>query len=162
MSTDRIEKVVVLRATRERVWRAISDSARFGAWFGVEFDGNFVAGEWVTGRIVPTQVDEVVARLQEKARGMAFSVLVEAIVPMERFSFRWHPFAVDPGQDYAQEAMTLVAFVLDDVEGGVRLTISESGFDALPIGRRDAAREANDGGWGHQARLIGLYLAREA
>ena len=57
MDPDRIEKTIVLKATRERVWRAISDSARFGRWFGVEIDGPFVAGEEAVGRIAPTKVD---------------------------------------------------------------------------------------------------------
>ena len=39
MSSDRIEKEVVLRAPLERVWRAISDADEFGQWFGVRFDG---------------------------------------------------------------------------------------------------------------------------
>jgi len=29
---DRIEKIVLLRAPVERVWRAISDSKEFGKW----------------------------------------------------------------------------------------------------------------------------------
>lgn len=161
MDMDRIEKRVVLRAKLARVWEAISDSAQFGTWFGAAFEGPFVAGEWVAGRIAPTRVDPEVAKMQEKARGMAFSVLVDAIEPMTRFAFRWHPFAVDPGHDYSQEPTTLVEFVLRDAEDGVALTISESGFDRLPEARRVAARAANDGGWGHQARLIGLYLAQE-
>ena len=32
-STDRIEKRVVLRAPRTRVWRAIADAAEFGTRF---------------------------------------------------------------------------------------------------------------------------------
>ena len=43
MNTDRIEKKVLLHAPCERVWQAISDSARFGSWFGVAFDGPFAA-----------------------------------------------------------------------------------------------------------------------
>ena len=31
---DRIEKKVLLRAPRAKVWRALSDSAEFGLWFG--------------------------------------------------------------------------------------------------------------------------------
>lgn len=49
MSTDRIEKEVLLKAPLERVWRAISDSEEFGRWFGVRFDGPFVAGSPSTG-----------------------------------------------------------------------------------------------------------------
>lgn len=161
MSTDRIEKRIVLKASRERVWRAISDSARFGAWFGVDFDGPFVAGAEMIGRIMPTQVDPDVARLQEPARGMKFVIVVERIEPMTRFSFCWRPFAIDPGHDYSQEPMTLVEFVLAETEGGVLLTITESGFDGIPLARRAQAFEANESGWEHQTRLIAKYLARD-
>ena len=33
--TDRIEKRIVLRSPRSRVWRALTDPAEFGQWFGV-------------------------------------------------------------------------------------------------------------------------------
>jgi uncharacterized protein YndB with AHSA1/START domain len=159
MSSDRIEKKIVLRATCERVWQAISDSTRFGVWFGVEFDGPFVEGAWLTGRVAPTQVDPDVAKLQEPARGMAFSVLVDRIEPMDRFSFRWRPFAIDPSHDYSNEPTTLIVFALREAEGGVLLTITESGFDQIPAARRTQAFEANDKGWAHQSRLIEKYLA---
>ena len=158
MNSDRIKKKIVLRATRERVWHAISDSARFGAWFGVEFDGPFVEGSWLTGRIVPTKVDPEVAKLQEPARGMQFSLLVERIETMERFAFRWHPLAIDPSHDYSQEPTTLVVFELRDVDGGILLTITESGFNRIPIARRQESFEANEQGWEHQTKLIGKYL----
>jgi hypothetical protein len=48
------------------------------------------------------------------------------------------------------------------VEGGTRLTITESGFDALPDARRAEAYEMNEGGWEHQSRLIAKYLERTA
>jgi uncharacterized protein YndB with AHSA1/START domain len=162
MNTDRIEKQIILRATRERVWQAISDSAQFGIWFGVAFDGPFVAGQAMIGRIVPTQVDPDVARLQEPHRGTAFRIVVERIEPMEIFAFRWHPFAIDPAYDYEAEPMTLVTFGLSDVEDGVLLSITETGFDRLPMARRAQAWQANDGGWQHQTRLIERYLALEA
>jgi uncharacterized protein YndB with AHSA1/START domain len=158
MDANRIEKKIVLKAARERVWRAISDSARFGQWFGVEIDGPFVVGREASGRIVPTRMDPDVARLQEPYRGFAWRALVERIEPMTLFAFRWHPFAVDPGQ----EPMTLVTFELSEVEGGTKLTIAETGFEQIPLERRAKAMEANDGGWTHQTRLIEKYLALEA
>jgi uncharacterized protein YndB with AHSA1/START domain len=161
MNSDKIEKRIVLRATRERVWRAISDSKRFGTWFGVEFDGPFVEGEWLIGRISPTKVDPEVARLQEPAIGMKFSFLIERIEPMERLSFRWHPFAIDPGYDYSNEPTTRVVFELRDADSGILLTITESGFDQIPVARRAQALEANDKGWSHQTTLIEKYLAHE-
>jgi uncharacterized protein YndB with AHSA1/START domain len=161
VSSDRIEKKIVLKATRERVWQAISDSTRLGVWFGVEFDGPFVEGSWLSGRIAPTKVDPEVAKLQEPARGMQFSVLVDRVEPMERFSFRWHPFAIDPDCDYSKEPTTLVVFELREVDGGVLLSITESGFNQIPVARRTQALASNDTGWAHQTKLIEKYLARE-
>src|SRR5438093_9216287 len=106
-TTDRIEKTTVLRAPRERVWNAISDAKQFGTWFGVEFDGPFVAGARMKGRIVPTKVDSAVAKRQEPYAGMAFDCTIDRIEPMKLFSFRWHPFAIDPKIDYSNEPTTL-------------------------------------------------------
>jgi uncharacterized protein YndB with AHSA1/START domain len=159
---DRIEKKVLLRASLVRVWRAVSDARQFGAWFGVDFDGPFVPGARMIGRIVPTQVDEDVARLQKPYEGRAFEVTVVRIEPERIFSFRWHPFAVDAAFDYSSEPTTLVVFELQEVEGGTRLTITESGFDGIPLARRAQAFTANEGGWTHQAKLIEKYLSHAA
>jgi uncharacterized protein YndB with AHSA1/START domain len=157
--TDRIEKRVLLRAPRDRVWRAISDAKQFGSWFGVEFDGPFVAGARLTGRITPTKVDAEVAKSQEPYAGRAFECTIERIEPMRLFSFRWHPFAIDPSVDYSKEPTTLVVFELEEAAGGTELRITESGFDKIPLERRAKAFAANDGGWTAQAKLIEKYLA---
>ena len=158
MIPDRIEKKVQLRASLERVWQAVSDSAQFGRWFGVEFDGPFTPGARLVGRIVPTEVDPEVAKLQEPCRGMAFEFGVDQIEPMKRISFRWHPFAIDPGVDYAKEETTLIVFELEASPDGVLLTITESGFDKIPLHRRAEALKANDGGWTHKTALIRRYV----
>jgi len=158
---DQIARQIVLKALPERVWRAISDSARFGAWFGVAFDGPFVAGTHVVGRIVPTRVDPDVAALQEPHRGKVWQAWVEQIEPMRLFSYRWHPFAVDPARDYSAEPTTRVRFELAEADDGTLLTITETGFDAIPSDRRAAAIAANSGGWDHQLRLIEKYLSLE-
>ena len=159
MDTDRIEKKALLHAPVERVWNAISDARQFGLWFGVAFDGPFVAGRPLTGRIVPTTVDAEVARLQKPYEGFAFEIVVDRIEPMRLFSFRWHPYAVEPGVDYSKEPMTLVSFTLEEAEGGTQLTISESGFDRIPLARRAKAFTANEGGWSKQIELIATYVA---
>ncbi|MES1182454.1 MAG: SRPBCC family protein [Myxococcales bacterium] len=158
-NTDRIEKQVVLRAPRERVWRAVSEAERFGTWFGVEFDGPFVAGAKLTGRIVPTQVDPEIAKSQEPHAGKPFEWVVDRIEPLRSISFRWHPFAIEPGVDYSHEPSTLVVFQLEDAAEGTKLTITESGFDRIPLERRAKAFTANEQGWTAQARLLEKYLA---
>ena len=159
-STDRIEKTTVLRAPIDRVWRAISDSKEFGSWFGMRVDGPFVAGQRVVGRIAPTQVDAEVARMQAPHEGKAFELFVERVEPKRLFSFRWHPNAVDPAVDYSSEPTTLVEFALEEVAGGTKLTITESGFDRIPLARRAAAFSGNDHGWTIQARMIEQHLTR--
>lgn len=161
MSTDRIEKKVMLRASLQRVWAAIADSKQFGSWFGVAFDGSFVEGARLTGRIVPTSVDPEIAKLQEPHAGMPFEFRVDLIEPMQKIAFRWHPFAIEPGVDYSEEPTTLIEFTLQESGEGILLTISESGFDQIPLERRAKAFAANDGGWTMQAKLIEKYLSME-
>jgi uncharacterized protein YndB with AHSA1/START domain len=161
VNTDRIEKRILLKAPRERVWRALSEAARFGIWFGVRFDGPFVEGQRLTGRITPTEVDAEVAAMQAPYAGTPFEWLVERIEPMRRIAFRWHPYGIDQTVDYTGEPMTLIVFELHDDPGGILLTVTESGFDQLPPARRAQAFAANEGGWTHQMRLIAKYLAQE-
>jgi uncharacterized protein YndB with AHSA1/START domain len=160
IGTDRIEKSIVLRASRERVWRAISDAQQFGTWFGIEFEGDFAVGSPLKGRIVPTKVDADIAKSQEPYAGMAFDIFVERIEPMRAFAFRWHPYAVEPGEEYSKQPTTLVTFVLEDAPGGILLTITESGFDQIPLERRAKAFTENEQGWTAQMQLIQKYLAQ--
>jgi uncharacterized protein YndB with AHSA1/START domain len=160
-TTDYIEKRVVLRAPRERVWRAVSEAKQFGTWFGVEFTGEFAAGIRITGRLTGTKVDPQVAKLQQSHLGLPFEFHIERIEPMSLFSFRWHPNAVDARADYSAEPMTLVEFRLEDAAQGTLLIIKESGFDRIPLGRRASAFANNEGGWTHQCNLIEKYLAQD-
>jgi uncharacterized protein YndB with AHSA1/START domain len=157
--TDRIEKKILLRASRARVWRAISDSKEFGSWFGVRFDGPFKVATSMRGTIVPTTVDPETAKQQKAYEGVTFEIQVERLEPERLFSFRWHPYAVDRDADYSKEETTLVEFELSEAKGEVLLTVSESGFDRIPIARRAKAFAANDGGWSKQVELIEKYLA---
>ena len=159
MNTDRIEKRILLRAPHERVWRAISDAEQFGFWFGVTFDKPFVEGARLTATIVPTKVDAEDAKSQQPYAGTRFEFMVERIEPMRHFSFRWHPFAVQPGVDASKEPTTLVVFELEAVDAGIVLTITESGFDHIPLERRAKAFAANEQGWEKQTQLVEKYLA---
>jgi uncharacterized protein YndB with AHSA1/START domain len=157
-STDRIEKTVVLNASVERVWQAISDAREFGTWFGVKLDGQFAPHARVTGRIAPTQVDPEVAKLQQPYVGLACEFHIERMEAMRLLSFRWHPGAVDPKADYSREPMTLVEFRLESARQGTLLTITESGFEGIPLERRAKVFAGNEAGWTHQLRLIEKYL----
>ncbi len=156
--TDRIEKSIVLHAPRARVWRALVDPKEFGDWFGMRFDDPFVPGARVRATVVGTTADPEVAKAQQQHAGTAFEIVIDRVEPERLFSFRWHPGAVDPAIDYSKEATTLVEFTLEEVPGGVRLTVTESGFDRIPIERRASAFASNDQGWGIVITLIAKHL----
>ena len=158
MSTDRIEKRILLHAPRKRVWRALSDSTEFGTWFGVKFDGPFVPGSTVRGAVVTTTIDAEVAKAQKEYEGLPFDITIEQVVPERLLSFRWHPNAVERGVDYSAEPTTLVVFELEEVADGIMLTVTESGFDRIPLARRAKAFMANDAGWSMVVKLIEQYV----
>ena len=160
MSTDRIEKTILLRAPLKRVWRALADSTEFGNWFGMRFNAPFVPGATMKGIIVPTTVNKDVAEKQKPYEGIAFEIKIEQMQPERLFSFRWHPGAVEPGYDYSSEPTTLVVFTLDKVPDGVQLTVTETGFDQIPLARRAKAFTANEGGWTLVIQLIEEHLAK--
>jgi len=160
--TDRIQKTILLRAPLERVWRAISNSAEFGAWFGMKLDGPFIAGGKTRGTMTGTKADPEIAKQQKEFEGLAIEIFVERIDPPRLLSFRWHPNAIDQRKDYAAEPTTLVAFELAEIADGVRLTVTESGFDELPLERRAKAFHSNDQGWGIVIKLVEKYLAHAA
>ncbi|AWV04063.1 vanillate O-demethylase oxidoreductase VanB [Burkholderia sp. JP2-270] len=160
--TDRIEKQTLLAASPDRAWEAVSNSGEFGHWFGVTFDGPFAADQPLFGRITPTRVDDDIAKTQEPYAGTVFEIVVDRIEPKQLFSFRWHPFAIDPNFDYTSEPMTLVTFTLAPQAGGTLLTVTETGFGQLIEARRAKAREMNDQGWAAQMMLITKYLAKHA
>jgi uncharacterized protein YndB with AHSA1/START domain len=159
MSTDRIEKKILLHAPRQRVWRALSDATEFGTWFGMKFDGPFVVGAKMRCSIAPTQVNAEVAKAQKSHEGIPFEITIEQIEPERVFSFRWHPHAIERGVDYSGEPTTLIVFALEEVADGVMLTVTESGFDQIPLARRAKAFTANDQGWSIMVGVLEEYLA---
>jgi uncharacterized protein YndB with AHSA1/START domain len=147
-STDRIEKQVTLDTPRSRVWSALTDVAQFNTWFGVALTAPFSPGAEISGRLTMRNYDHV-----------TLTIWIETMEAERFFSFRWHPYAVEEGVDYAAEPTTLVTFQLEDANGGTRLTIVESGFDAIPESRRAKAFSMNSNGWVSQAEKLCKFLA---
>jgi uncharacterized protein YndB with AHSA1/START domain len=143
-----IEKKITLYAQRSRVWRAIVDPREFGAWFGVAIEGTFKEGASTFGKITLPGYEHLTMEMK-----------IEKIEPERYFSYRWHPFAIDPDVDYSSEPTTLVEFSLEDGQGVTILTMRETGFDALPEARRERAFKSNEGGWAAQGENIARHVA---
>jgi len=147
-STDRIEKQILLHAPQPRVWRALTDAEEFGAWFRVKLEGPFVPGGLTKGKLTYPGYEH-----------LTMEVEVERMEAEALFSFRWHPYAIDPKVDYSGEPSTLVEFRLESVDEGTLLRVVESGFDRLPAHRRDEAFRMNDRGWAQQLVSIERHVA---
>jgi len=145
--SDRIEKTIELKAPVAKVWRALTDHREFGQWFRVHLDGPFVAGQPSTGRMTFPGYEHI-----------RWNATVTVMEPERRFAYTWHPYALDPDQDYSSEIPTLVEFTLEAVGAGTRLTIVESGFDKVPTHRRDEAFRMNERGWGVQIENIANHV----
>jgi uncharacterized protein YndB with AHSA1/START domain len=150
-STDRIETKILLRVPRDRAWRALTDAREFGTWFGAKLAGQFAPGATVKGTIT-----------EEGYEGLPFEIVVDRIEPKSRFSWRWHPYAIDPGADYSSEPPTLVEWELKEVPEGTLLAVVESGFDKIPAARRAEAHRMHEEGWGAQMKSIERHLAKAA
>jgi uncharacterized protein YndB with AHSA1/START domain len=149
--TDRIEKTVELKAPIARVWRALTDHREFGQWFRVRLDGPFVPGEVARGHITYPGYEH-----------LHWEAVVQRMEPERLFSFTWHPYAIDPNEDYSGEPPTLVEFTLEKTATGTRLRIVESGFDKIPAKRRDEAFRMNDRGWSIQTENIAQHVEQGA
>jgi uncharacterized protein YndB with AHSA1/START domain len=147
--TDRIEKQVTINAPIERVWRAISEPEQFAAWFGLDATG---------ARFVPGSPATMTLTSPSEYAGTSFTIDIVSVEAGRLFAFRWHPYALDKDVDYSAEPTTLVEFFLEPAGDGTLLTVTESGFNAIPEHRRAVAFQMNDGGWTEQVQRIRRYV----
>jgi len=149
VSTDRLEKKVLLRAPRSRVWRALTDPVQFGQWFGARLPAAaFAPGRTARGPITHPGYEH-----------LTLEITIEKMEPERLFSWRWHPHAVDPKRDYSKDPTTLVVFTLEEAEGGTLLTVVESGFDKVPSAYRATAFRGNRDGWAEQMKNIERHVS---
>lgn len=147
----KIEKRILLRASRDRVWRAITNIEEFSAWFGVKTAGVFEPGQRL--ELTSTASD---------CKGLDFYMIVEQMQPGRLFSWRWHPGMPDPAVDYGKEPMTLVEFHLEDAEQGTLVTVIETGFNELSLARRAGVFAQNEKGWEAQLQNLDRYVGKSA
>jgi uncharacterized protein YndB with AHSA1/START domain len=148
-STNRIEKQILLKAPRSRVWRALANPQEFGEWFGVKMTGpTMAAGQHLSGNITYKGWEHLV-----------MEIWIEKVEPERYLSWRWHPAAIEAGVDYSREPTTLVEFDLEEVEDGTLFKVVESGFDQLPPARRAKVLDMNTRGWETQMVNIEKYVA---
>jgi uncharacterized protein YndB with AHSA1/START domain len=133
---SRIDKTIEVNAPPDRVWRALTTARDLAAWFHVTIEGNIAPGAevWMTST-------------SPGYEGQRFLVRFTEMTPPHRFAWEWHPGAVDPAVDYAREPWTTVTFTLEPSGRGTRLSVSETGFNAISLARRAKVFKDNIQGW---------------
>ncbi len=129
---DRIERELTLKAPIERVFRALTDAGELAKWFPKAIEGRVAPGE------------TAVFDFGEYGKAPVHVVAVE---PFSYFAFRWVPGSVPFRGDPLSRPNTLVEFRLEEVEGGTRLRLTESGFASLPAEEHAKSLEENTQGW---------------
>jgi len=150
MNPNRIEKRIELKASPSRVWQALTNHVEFGQWFQAKMEGPFVPGTTARGRITYPGFEHI-----------TWKAVVREMEPERLFSFTWHPYAIDPAVDYSKEPPTRVEFRLEKTREGTLLTVTESGFDQIPAGRRPEAFRMNTGGWTEQILNIERHVTQK-
>jgi uncharacterized protein YndB with AHSA1/START domain len=158
MTEDRIEKNVVIRASRDRVWRALTDSKEFGRWFGARFEGPFAPGRTVRGVIAPSERASSEETAGHPYLGKPLVVRVERMEPPHRFSYRWQPLEGPADSGAEEPPSTLVEFTLEDAKEGTRVTVVESGFSKIPAPHGQSAYKSHEGGWSIQVQRIRVHI----
>jgi uncharacterized protein YndB with AHSA1/START domain len=133
---DRIDRTIEIQAPPDRVWRALTSAADLSAWFQVTIEGDIMPGRevWMTS-------------LHPGHAGQRFRVRFIEMTAPRRFVWEWCPGAVDPDVDYDREPRTTVTFTLEPSGQGTRLSVSETGFDAISLARRAKVYDDNSQGW---------------
>jgi uncharacterized protein YndB with AHSA1/START domain len=138
---DELTRTIDVAATPERVWAAITEPDQLLGWFPdrtAEVDlreGGAMRFVWDEGE------DEAV---------------IDVLDPPMRLVFRWRPAGLD-------RPYTTVTFRLEATAGGLtRVTLTESGFAALPDQIHEQSYEGNAKGWGQELEELRAYLERSA
>jgi len=138
--TFAVERSIWIAAPRERVWRAVTDPAQIEHWFSpgtswkmtaLEVGGKLFIPDPETGAETNTQV-------------------IELVDPPQRFVT--HSLAEKPGPS------EVTTYLLQEENGGTRLTITNSGYELLPEDDRWSAMEQNAFGFGMMLENLRAYI----
>jgi len=145
MIQDTIQRELVLRAPRKRVFEAIADPKQIVNWFPTGVEGTLKKGE---------------RSVFDFADFGKVAIHVVASDPYDYFAYRWVPSVGASTEDPLKQANTLVEFRLEEIADGTKLTLKESGFASLPKDVIEKSLSDNNEGWDFMlARLEKLMAA---
>jgi len=140
MESIAIERSIWINAPRERVWQAITVPETIQRWWGGDY--------WAFAAL------EVGAEVQFGDRNNPMLAHIGAVNPPREFAIEWPP------QAQYHNIVMVTRYLLEEENGGTRVTVSESGYEALPddIRQKRFDRSAK----GYETVLAGLKTLVEA
>lgn len=135
-----VRRTIRINATREKVWRTVTEPELISQWFGqISLTGSGVGAHgtisWPNQAGVP--------------------IRVEACEPESMVAYRWCNEECTLPDAVIEETSTVFTFTLEDAADGTLLTVVETGFDRTgdPVGNMESHR----GGWdGELDKLVAL------
>lgn len=129
--TIAVERSIWIAAPRERAWHAVTEPEHLDQWYAAYY-------RW---DIPSLQVGTTVKFYNKDDDTDVQIATIEIFDPPRQFTLRWQP-------DKQYPAMTLVTtFMLEEENGGTRVTISESGYEAIPDDERQQWFDATANGY---------------
>lgn len=114
METLAVERSVLIDASPQRVWQAITDPTQLQEWYapGCSWEiPELQAGETIKFHNTDTDIQ---------------LATIEVVEPLREFTLRWQLDPMHPG-------LTLTnSFRLEPENGSTRVTISQAGYESLP------------------------------
>lgn len=140
---DRIEQDIVIEAPVDVVWRVVTEPEHIVRWFSETASIALEVG--------------ADAELAWPSHGHVAPLVVDVVDPPSTFAFRW---SAPEGERAGAGNSTLVTFSLAaEGSGSTRLTVVESGIQALPLDEAAQQRFHDDHveGWGTHIPELGRY-----
>lgn len=137
-----VESSIWIAAPRERVWHAITEPEHLEQWYAPGCPWEIPAlrvGATVTFHNTDTDVQ----------RGT-----IEIVAPPRQFTLHWQP-----DQMYPAAAM-LNTFCLDDKNNGTQVTVTQTGYEALPDDVRQTWFTMDAGAYTAIVEQLKAYLER--
>jgi uncharacterized protein YndB with AHSA1/START domain len=155
VASDSVQREILIEASPEVVWGVITEPEQIVRWFSDEAEVEERVGadgklSWRPG-----------GRGGRKDSALVVPVRVVEAEPFRRFSFRWnHPEGAGPDRSNS----ALVEFTLLEEAGATRLTVLESGIDAVTHDDDGKLRylESHREGWERHLGELLDYVSAEA
>ena len=150
MIQDSIKRQITIKASKERVYRAITDPKQIVGWFPDTICGTLEVGATPTIGF---------------GKDTFYQMHVVAANPHDYFAYRWVPGNADGTNGFTGDVLavpnTLVEFRLEDDPKGTVLTVMESGFSTLPRMVAEKKVGENSSGWDEMLDRLEKLLVQE-